>query len=254
MTVTEQFNEARTLAREIVRTFAPPRFYIDLSREVELSKGNLHSHPVLERARTIVKGADEHFGHGLRHSEKVAIDAGAIVQNELARTEAVSEKIARAVFLVQLASLFHDIRRRMPDHARQSALTADEILADFPVERAEREWIVGAIRNHEAFIEPAQMECPEGQLLSDALYDADKFRWGPDNFSDTVWEMITPERLHMGVVLAHFPKGMEGIKRIATTFRTETGKKYGPEFIDIGMAIGQKLYEELLKRFPLENT
>jgi hypothetical protein len=26
--------------------------------------------------------------------------------------------------------------------------------------------------------------------------------------------------------------------------------KYGPEFIDIGLAIGMKLYEELIERFP----
>jgi hypothetical protein len=251
MTVAEQLNQARILAREIVETFAAPRFYIELNGERETSLRILYSHLMIEKARRIVTEADEHFGHGLRHSEKVAADAGAIVQNESARRGASADEMTHIVFLVQLASLLHDIRRRLPDHARRGALAAAEMLADFPLSDVEKDWIVGAIRNHEAFVEPTPAGCPEGQLLSDALYDADKFRWGPDNFTETVWEMISPEKVPLNIVLAHFPNGMEGIKRIASTFRTETGKKYGPEFIEIGLAIGQKLYDELLKRFPL---
>ncbi len=125
-------------------------------------------------------------------------------------------------------------------------------MADFPVEAFERDWIVRSIQNHEAFLEPTPIGCPEGQLLSDALYDADKFRWGPDNFTDTLWEMISPEDVPMRVLLAHFPKGTEGVKRIATTFRSRTGMEYGPEFIEIGLAIGQDIYHELMKRFPPE--
>lgn len=155
------------------------------------------------------------------------------------------------MFLVQLASLLHDIRRRVPNHARQSAILAAEILEDFPVDEAERQWIVRSIENHEAFVEPAALESEVGQLLSDALYDADKFRWGPDNFTETLWEMVSSE-IPIRALLAHFPKGMEGVRRIAGTFRSETGMKYGPEFIEIGIAIGERLYEELLERFPLD--
>ena len=156
----------------------------------------------------------------------------------------------RALLLVQLASLLHDIRRRVSDHALRSAEEAAGILKDFPLDEQEREWIVCSIRNHEAFIEPTPLGSAEGQLLSDALYDADKFRWGPDNFTETLWEMLSPDDVPMSALLAHFPKGVEGVKRIATTFRSDTGKEYGPEFIEIGLAIGQALYEGLLDRFP----
>jgi hypothetical protein len=38
---------------------------------------------------------------------------------------------------------------------------------------------------------------------------------------------------------------MEGVERIRETFRSETGRHYGPDFIDRGMEIGRRLYAEL---------
>jgi hypothetical protein len=38
---------------------------------------------------------------------------------------------------------------------------------------------------------------------------------------------------------------MKGIERIKETFRTVTGKRYGPEFIDQGIRIGDSIYEEM---------
>lgn len=250
MTAAQDYILARELAGEIAATFEPPRFHLDLSRERDISLEKLRTDPVLERTRRIAISRDEQYGHGLKHLEKVATDAGAIVQRESALRGDTPGQVERALLLVQLASLLHDIKRRVADHAHRSAEAAAEILADFPLEQRERDWIIRSIRNHEAFIEPTAVGYPQGQLLSDALYDADKFRWGPDNFTDTLWEMVSPEDVPMKTLLAHFPKGMEGVEKISTTFRSETGKQYGPEFIEIGLAIGQELHEELLTRFP----
>jgi hypothetical protein len=38
---------------------------------------------------------------------------------------------------------------------------------------------------------------------------------------------------------------MKGIEKIKETFRTATGKRYGPEFIDQGLAIGNALFDEM---------
>ncbi len=38
-----------------------------------------------------------------------------------------------------------------------------------------------------------------------------------------------------------YPNGMKGLSKIKGTFRTQTGKKYGPQFIDTGIAIGKEL-------------
>jgi hypothetical protein len=50
-----------------------------------------------------------------------------------------------------------------------------------------------------------------------------------------------------------FPEKMQWIQRIKTTFRTRTGRKYGPEIIDFGMEIGDELYREMkniMEDFP----
>jgi hypothetical protein len=38
---------------------------------------------------------------------------------------------------------------------------------------------------------------------------------------------------------------MKGIEKIKETFRTSTGRQYGPEFIDQGIMIGNSIYEEM---------
>jgi hypothetical protein len=91
------------------------------------------------------------------------------------------------------------------------------------------------------------LDDPDWQLLSDALYDADKFRWGPDNFSEMLWDMVARRNVPLSAVLGRFLKGMEGIEKIRETFRSETGRRYGPDFIDRGMEIGMRLYEELTR-------
>ena len=96
------------------------------------------------------------------------------------------------------------------------------------------------------------MRTLQGSLLSDSLYDADKFRWGPDNFTDTLWRMVTFSHMPMSDFITHYPKGLEGLSRIRDTFRTPTGKIYGPEFIDLGLAIGKKLYEVILAEYAHE--
>ncbi len=248
----EDYRQARLLAEKIAKAFAVPRFYTDFRAQREHSLDILRTDPLVERCRRIIQAKKEDFGHGLKHSEKVAVDAGAIVQNESALQGLSGEATDRGVLLAQVASMLHDVRRRMPEHAKLGAAAAAEILEDFPLEECERDWIVCSIRNHEAFIEPSPLEDLQGQMLSDALYDADKFRWGPDNFTDTLWDMISSNSVPIRLVIAHFPKGMEGVKRIIGTFRSQTGKQYGPEFIEIGLALGERLYQELMRMFPPE--
>ena len=55
-------------------------------------------------------------------------------------------------------------------------------------------------------------------MISDALYDADKFRWGPDNFTQTLWQMLRSSRARIAPMIRRFPKGMEGISRDQRNF------------------------------------
>ncbi|MGD0229715.1 MAG: hypothetical protein ABSC19_05055 [Syntrophorhabdales bacterium] len=117
-----------------------------------------------------------------------------------------------------------------------------------------RQYVVQAIANHEAFVEPPIMVSAMGKLLSDTLYDADKFRWGPDNFTVTLWEMLRFAHAPVVAVIPRFPEGMEGIARIKGTFRSHTGRVFGPEFIDLGLSIGNKIHEFLRERFAGDLT
>jgi hypothetical protein len=144
-----------------------------------------------------------------------------------------------------IAGLLHDIKRREQDHAVRGSIEAEKILKALGVDERSRSHITYAIRNHEAFKTTCDLDDEGGCMVSDALYDADKFRWGPENFTGTLWLMVEanhtpPEALHKT-----FKEKMKGIERIKETFRTATGKRYGPEFIDQGVTIGNAIYEEM---------
>jgi hypothetical protein len=59
--------------------------------------------------------------------------------------------------------------------------------------------------------------------------------------------MVEYRKVSLDAVLKRFLKGLEGIERIRDTFRTETGKTYGPDFIDRGIEIGMKFYTIMLQ-------
>ena len=241
-----ELQEARKLARRIARITGPPIFYCEKKREMEGSRRLFRSSPLVNECLNLVRERKDGIGHGIVHVRKVAIDAGAIslVENSPVHT---GSEIRRIVLLTHVAGVLHDIRRLEKDHARLSAVEAGRLLARFDLPKREVEAITGAIGNHEAFQPPEPLEDPLAQFLSDALYDADKFRWGPDNFTDMIWDMVEYRKASLDAVLKRFLKGMERIERIRETFRTETGKTYGPDFIDRGIKIGMKFYTIMLQ-------
>jgi hypothetical protein len=241
-----ELQEARKLAREIARITGPPIFYSEKKRELDRSRRLFRSSPLVNECLDLVKERKDGIGHGIVHVRKVAIDAGAISLVEISTTHTGPED-RRIVLLAHVAGVLHDIRRLEKDHARLSADEAGKLLARFDLPKREVEAITGAIGNHEAFQPAAPLEDPLARFLSDALYDADKFRWGPDNFTDMIWDMVEYRKASLDAVLKRFMKGMEGIERIRDTFRTVTGKTYGPDFIDRGIEIGMKFYTVMLQ-------
>jgi UTP:GlnB (protein PII) uridylyltransferase len=144
-----------------------------------------------------------------------------------------------------IAGLLHDIKRKEQDHAVRGSIEAEKILTKLGMGLRERQYIADAIRNHEAFQETFDRDDMAGRLVSDALYDADKFRWGPENFSTTLWLMVTAHNTPIEALHRTFREKMNGIEKIKHTFRTETGKRFGPEFIDQGITIGNAIYAEM---------
>ena len=239
-----EYRRAIDLSRKIAAEVGTPRFYLERDTEVALSRNWFAAEPLVEETLRIVGERGDCLGHGLIHVRKVAIDAGALILIEEGGAPA-DERVRRLVLLAQLAGLLHDIRRSEKNHAERGADEAAGILAAFPLRAEELAAVTGAIRNHEAF-KPFRTDAgPSERFLAGALYDADKFRWGPDNFTETLWAMIIPLGIPMQTLLPRFLAGLEGVRKVRESFRTAAGREYGPDFIDRGLTIGRRLYEEL---------
>ena len=247
------YEEMIAASRDIAASFPQPRFYVSCKEPLEMSHSLFDEDAQVMRCRTLVLSKlKDDLGHGIDHSEKVALEAGALAYIEGERLSLKESLRRETCLLAQIVGLLHDLKRGEKDHAKASAFAASKILQEFSIFPQKVEYIVQAIANHEAFVEPKRMDSPVGQVISDALYDADKFRWGPDNFTHTLWQMLRSSRANIIPLIQRFPKGMEGIAWIKETFRTETGKIYGPEFIELGLKIGDKIYQFLQERFSEE--
>jgi len=247
------YEEMIAASRDIAASFPQPRFYVFCREPLNLSHSLFDEDAQVMKCRTLVLSElKDDLGHGIDHSERVALEAGALAYIEGERLSQEESFRREACLLAQIAGLLHDLRRNEKGHAKASAFAAARMLQEFSISPEKGEYIVQAIANHEAFVEPKRIDSPVGQIISDALYDADKFRWGPENFTHTLWQMLRFSRARIVPLIRRFPKGMEGISQIKETFRTETGKIYGPEFIELGLKIGGKIYQFLQERFSEE--
>ena len=240
----------RHKAREIAAHQPEPDFYRDHADDLAHAHRCLDQAPLLRELRAFVmERLDDDFGHGIDHALKVAADAGALCLIEGARAGHGDAYTQRTSLICQAAGLLHDIRRKRPNHAVEGAHYARKALAAYAVDADEIDAICYAIRNHEAFQRIQAPPTALAGLMSDCLYDADKFRWGPDNFTDTLWPMIFFQNPPFEDFVASFPKGLQNLSRIRETFRTATGRRYGPRFIDIGIAVGEELFEVIKTEF-----
>ncbi len=230
---------------------ALPSFYTAMSAELASARDTFFSHPMVLRCREdVLPFLNDEFGHGIEHSKKVAIECSALILGE---AEAIGlEQARRLGLLAMLAGLLHDTCRLEGDHATRGADLALLILRDYPLSDEEKLMIANAVRCHEAFSAPARFDHPGTQLLADALYDADKFRWGPDNFITTLWEICNYQEWTLQQILDKFPAGLEVVASVQNTFRTSAGKIYGPEFIDLGLVMGKKIYQ-IIQTFCRKN-
>lgn len=239
------YQRLKETALRVARSLPRPLFYSQHTDSVSRSEDMLRSNELIRKCHARLDESQLECAHGLCHCEAVARDAGAIILVEGSRRGIDGPELSSLFVSAIIAGLLHDIKRREQDHAVRGSMEADRILKTLSVDERSRLQIAYAIRNHEAFKTVCDLDDKAGCMVSDALYDADKFRWGPENFTGTLWLMVEahgtpPEALHVT-----FMEKMKGIERIKETFRTETGKRYGPEFIDQGITIGNAIFEEM---------
>lgn len=239
------YTSLKEKACSVARRIGPPSFYRAHKKELKRSYEAFFESRVILRCRSYIDESRLHPAHGIEHGEMVAIEAGAILQIEMAAGDETLQRADELMLCAQIAGLFHDIKRNEEDHPIKGCKEAEKILEDFDLKGHYKRYITSAIRNHEAFKEVLASEDEEAKLVGDSLYDADKFRWGPDNFTTTLWLIMESSETPAEVLYRNFPEKMKGVGRIKETFRTETGRRFGPEFIDLGMEIGDEIYLEM---------
>jgi len=235
----------REKAADAARKMGAPSFYRAHQKELDRSLHFYSESKVIRKCRGYIDESKLHAAHGIGHCEKVAIEAGAILQIEDVSCKRKSREAEDLMLCAQIAGLFHDIKRNEDDHTVKGSIEAERILRDFGMEKRYKHYITAAIRNHEAFKEVLDSDDEEAKLVSDVLYDADKFRWGPDNFTTTLWLIMESSGTPVEVLYGNFREKMKGIEMIKKTFRSETGRRYGPEFIDFGIGIGNEIFREI---------
>jgi hypothetical protein len=244
------YHQIRRRARQIILRHPAPDFYQDHCLALEASRKLFDSNLIIKKLLSFVAAnLEDDFGHGLIHAVKVSHDAGTLMLIEAQQSGYDKDRLSRMVCLVHSAGLLHDIKRKRKNHSTHAATYAKKLLKKYPFSSDEIENICSAIKNHEAFKDKIDADTPEEELLSNCLYDADKFRWGPDNFHDTLWDMVSYFNPPLDKFMAGYPQGMEKLATIKSTFRTQTGKKFGPQFIDLGLAIGEELYGVIKTEF-----
>ena len=239
------YSKLREKSLRAAQEAGKPSFYREHEKELEASLSSYNASSLVQKCRTYLDESKLHPAHGIFHCEKVALEAGAILQIEGSAMGLEASRISELMLCVQIAGLLHDIKRAEKEHTIAGSKEAAAILSGFAIQERYKGYIVSAIRNHEAFREILASEDESAKLVSDSLYDADKFRWGPDNFTVTLWLLVESAGLSLERLYHSFIEKMEGIKKIKETFRTKTGQQYGPEFIDKGIVIGNEIYREM---------
>ncbi len=245
----KKIKQIRSQARQITAKFPGPLFYSDFNWAIKFSKDFIKSDNVIIQIQDFVKKSiDSNFGHGIEHAVKVAIDAAALMLIEGQNKNYPKNYLKKRVRLAQCAGLLHDIKRSEKEHAKKGGEYAKKFLTQYPeFDSFDIRDISLAIENHEAFKKGKKIKNIDGLILSNCLYDADKFRWGPDNFTYTLWDIISCSNTNISKFYKNYDKGIKTIKKIKNTFKTKTGKIYGNEFIDIGLAIGKEVFKLLKK-------
>lgn len=237
-------------AERIASKHSLPEFYTRFVAPLAVAKRIFYNHPRVLRLRKAIESEfQEDLGHGLYHSTRVSIDCAALLFIETDADRMKPVAVERLMMVGTFAGLLHDICRDEENHAECGADKAEEILADFQLSKNEITCICQAIRNHEAFTSCMPATRRWTQLVSDCLYDADKFRWGSDTFTHTLWHMANHQGLTPQELILRFPWGMSGTLKIKDTFRTSTGRQYGPEIVETGVEIGKEIYRYLLQHF-----
>jgi len=238
--------ELKRHARELSASRPQPAFILECAEELSHASNIFFDHPLMLRLQNdAIAFLNDPLGLGVEHGKRVAMDAAALVLAEPSGLD--QEQRRRIALLAEMAGLLHDALRHEDDHPDKGADLCLRILRGYPLAPEERMWIAQAVSLHEAD-QPQTEAGPEcARLLCGAVHDADRFRFGPDIFTTTLWEFCECDEWTLEEIAQTFPKGPKHAESCMHGFRTEQGRRYGPALISEGLTLA-KGYERLLTK------
>ena len=238
--------ELKRHARELAHSRPQPAFVMECAEELTHASNLFFDHPLMLRLQNDALGfLNDPCGLGVEHAKRVAIDAAALVLAE--PTGLNPDERRRVALLAEMAGLLHDALRHEEDHPDKGADLCLRILRGYPLSPEERVWVAQSVSLHEADLPLAEAGPEAARLLSGAVHDADRFRFGPDIFAAVLWEFCECDDWTLEEIALAFPKGVKHAAACADRFRTEQGRRYGPSLIGEGLALA-KDYERLLNQ------
>jgi len=243
-------------ARELAARRPQNAFALDCAEELGHASTLFFEHPLMQRLQSDALGfLNEPCGIGVEHGKRVAIDAAALALAE--PTGLDPEERRRLALLAEMAGLLHDAMRFEEDHAEKGADLCLRLLGGYPLSPEERLLVAQAVALHETAL-PLSGDGPEpARLLSGVVHDADSFRFGPDIFSATVWELCDCDEWTLEDIARAFPEGPKRAASLVKGFRTEQGRRYGPALIAEGLSLAPeytRLFEQMLAKTATSNT
>jgi hypothetical protein len=244
--------ELKRHARELSASRPQPAFVLECAEELSHASNLFFDHPLMLRLQNDALGfLNDACSLGVEHAKRVAVDAAALVLAEPSGLD--QEQRRRMALLAEMAGLLHDAMRHEDDHPEKGADLCLRLLRGYSLAPEERVWIAQAVSLHETDLPLAESGPECARLLSGAVHDADRFRFGPDIFAATLWEFCECDDWTLEEIARCFPKGPGHAAACTSGFRTEQGRRYGPALISEGLALA-KVYERLLQEKLAENA
>ncbi|MEF2143941.1 MAG: hypothetical protein V3573_00725 [Desulfovibrionaceae bacterium] len=228
-------NKARKMARE--RNL--PSFYLDYAEETSFASDLFFNHPALLKLQEdAVAFLYDDYMFGIDHSKHLAQDASTLILAWDCGLDHTRQR--RAAFLAQVAAMMHDIECSGGESERFDG-SAYALLDGCTLSDSEKHLVARASTCHRI---PDTSDMPEGselRILTHALHDAYLFRFGADIFATIMWNYCDYTSQPLTEVAAQFEAALAEVQDAPMEFLTETGRKYGPEILQVGREQAQAM-------------
>ncbi len=219
----------------IVKELAKAKFYQENDSELAVAKDVFfNDKTVLGLQSETIAFLYDDYRYGILHSKNVSLDTASLILHE-AEDESF-EKKNKLIFLGEIAGLLYNIYDPKKDCNSDSVKEILNRLAEMTDERT-----ILRVLEAQSNLEMRKNLDEDEKIITYCLYDANLFRYGADTVATLLWEHFAYEELTIVDFYNKLPALIEKTFQKENIFLSETGKKYGPEILAIGLSSAQNI-------------